>query len=117
MGVRRRLKFPPTGLGHHFYSVVSLAAEEKGEDEDDDDDFGGVRQSELVNWYLKEMEHEIESVAELNEMELLVKKVINKLINQVRCNKLNFSVHLKTHIILKCILKSTQLLIFSYLFP
>ena len=97
MGVRRRLKFPPTGLGHHFYSVVSLAAEEKGEDEDDDDDFGGVRQSELVNWYLKEMEHEIESVAELNEMELLVKKVINKLINQVRCNKLNFSVHPKTY--------------------
>lgn len=54
------------------------AAEDEG-----DDDFGGVRQSELVNWYLKEMEHEIESVAELTEMETIVKKVIHKLINQV----------------------------------
>ena len=49
----------------------------------DEDDETGVRQSELVNWYLKEMEHEIESEAELVEKKNLVEKVIYKLVHMV----------------------------------
>lgn len=44
---------------------------------------GGVRQSELVNWYLKEVEEEIESVEELSEKKLLVEKIIERLVQHV----------------------------------
>lgn len=42
-----------------------------------------MRQADLVNWYLKEMEHEIESEAELVERKNLVEKVIHKLVHVV----------------------------------
>ena len=49
-----------------------------------DDEETGIRRSELVNWYLKEMEHEIDSEAELMEKKMLVEKVLHKLVNVVR---------------------------------
>ena len=44
---------------------------------------GGVRHSELVNWYLKEIESEIETEAELMEKKTLVEKVVTRLIHHV----------------------------------
>jgi hypothetical protein len=44
---------------------------------------GGVRQDELINWYLKEMESEIETVQELTDKKLLVEKVIDRLVHHV----------------------------------
>ena len=46
---------------------------------------GGVKRSELVNWYLKEHEEEISSEEELLARKLLVEKVIDRLINHVSC--------------------------------
>ena len=47
------------------------------------EDSAGTRRSELVNWYLKEMEAEIETEAELNERKILAEKVIARLTNVV----------------------------------
>ena len=44
---------------------------------------GGVRQDELINWYLKEIESEIETVQELTDKKLLVEKVIDRLVHHV----------------------------------
>ena len=46
-------------------------------------DEGGCRRGDLVNWYLGEVEGEIESVEELTERKLLVEKVIERLIIHV----------------------------------
>ena len=43
----------------------------------------GVRLEDLVNWYLKEVEAEIESVQELTDKKLLVEKVIDRLVSHV----------------------------------
>ena len=48
------------------------------------EDDAGVRRGQLVNWYLKEMEAEIESEAELIERKTLVEKVIFRLVHHVR---------------------------------
>lgn len=50
-----------------------------GEDEET-----GIHKTELINWYLKEMEHEIDTEAELVEKKMVVEKVIHKLIHVVR---------------------------------
>ena len=47
------------------------------------DDSAGTRRSELVNWYLKEMESEIESEAELMERKVLAEKVVYRLVHHV----------------------------------
>ena len=47
------------------------------------EDDSGVRHGEVVNWYLKEMENEIESEAELIERKTLVEKVIYRLVHHV----------------------------------
>jgi len=51
------------------------------QEEEADEDSAGTRRSELVNWYLKEMESEIETEAELNERKILAEKVITRLTN------------------------------------
>ncbi len=56
----------------------------KIEDELVEDDDAGVRHSHLVDWYLKEIESEIESEQELIEKKTLVEKVIYRLIHHVR---------------------------------
>lgn len=42
-----------------------------------------MRKSQLVNWYLKEIESEIETETELIRRKLLVEKVIERLIHHV----------------------------------
>jgi len=51
------------------------------EEEQVDTDSAGTRRSELVEWYLKEMESEIESEDELMERKILAEKVIHRLTN------------------------------------
>ena len=43
----------------------------------------GVRKSEVVSWYLKEVEAEIETEAQLIERKTLAEKVIYRLVNHV----------------------------------
>lgn len=52
------------------------------EEEKEEEGFEGVRKSALVNWYLKEMESEIESEAELIERKTKVEKIIDRLVNK-----------------------------------
>ena len=45
--------------------------------------FEGVRKSDVVNWYLKEMEEEIENEEQLLETKAKVEKVIDRLTQRV----------------------------------
>lgn len=56
-------------------------------------DSSGVRQGDLVNWYLKEVEHDIESLEELAEKKVLVEKVIDRLVNHVSITPVRGGVH------------------------
>lgn len=47
---------------------------------------GGMRRSEIINWYLKEIEADIESVEELADKKALVEKIIDRLMHHVRTN-------------------------------
>ena len=42
-----------------------------------------MRRGELVNWYLKEVEADIETIEELAEKKVLVEKVIDRLVQHV----------------------------------
>lgn len=42
-----------------------------------------MRRSEIINWYLKEIEADIESVEQLADKKALVEKIINRLIHHV----------------------------------
>lgn len=42
-----------------------------------------MRLKDLINWYLKEVESEIDTVQELTDKKLLVEKVIDRLVNHV----------------------------------
>ena len=44
---------------------------------------GGLRISDVVNWYLKEIENEIDTEEELAQRKILVERVIDRLINYV----------------------------------
>ena len=57
-----------------YYEICFLCAA--------DDDMG-TRRTELVNWYLNEVESEIESEQELMERKTLVEKVIYRLVHHV----------------------------------
>ena len=46
-------------------------------------DEGGLKKSELVNWYLKENEGEIETMEQLTEMKTILEKVIDRLAHHV----------------------------------
>lgn len=46
------------------------------------DDHGGVRRMDLINWYLKEIESEIETQEELIQRKTIVEKVIDRLVNR-----------------------------------
>lgn len=45
--------------------------------------FTGVHKSELVAWYLNEIESQIENEEQLNEQNVLIEKIIHRLINYV----------------------------------
>lgn len=42
-----------------------------------------MRQSDLVNWYLKEIEADIETMQELAAKKLLVEKIVERLVHHV----------------------------------
>lgn len=49
----------------------------------DDDDSNSLRRSDLVSWYLREMESEIDSEAELLEKKTVLEKVLDRLVHHV----------------------------------
>ncbi|XP_033731881.1 zygotic DNA replication licensing factor mcm6-like isoform X2 [Pecten maximus] len=51
------------------------------EEETQDDDSNNLRRSDLVSWYLREMEGEIDSEAELLEKKTIVEKVLDRLVH------------------------------------
>ncbi|KAL3249855.1 hypothetical protein MRX96_055790 [Rhipicephalus microplus] len=55
------------------------AAEKEGAASEDE---GGVRRMDLINWYLKEIESEIETEEELIQRKTIVEKVIERLVNR-----------------------------------
>ena len=57
---------------------------------------GWARQAELVNWYLSEIEEDIESVEMLAEKKLLVEKVIERLVQHVRKERRYTRTHTST---------------------
>ena len=62
-------------------------------------DGDGLRRSDLVNWYLKEIESEIETEEELAQKKYLVDKVLNRLIDHVcdhYCNPFSFTILTKS---------------------
>ena len=46
-------------------------------------DEGGAKKSDMVNWYLKEVEGEIDTLEQLAEMKSIVEKVIDRLTHHV----------------------------------
>lgn len=46
----------------------------------------GLRKSELISWYLAEMEEEIDSEAELMEKKTIAEKVVERLVHHVSGN-------------------------------
>lgn len=44
---------------------------------------GGVRQGQLVNWYLTEIQADIETVEELAAKKILVEKIVERLVQHV----------------------------------
>ena len=44
---------------------------------------GGVKQSQLVDWYLKEIEADIEDTQELIAKKVLVEKIVERLVHHV----------------------------------
>ncbi|KAL4229140.1 MCM DNA helicase complex subunit mcm6 [Mactra antiquata] len=53
----------------------------KTEEESEDTESSGLRRSNLISWYLGEMESEIESEAELIEKKTVVEKVLDRLVH------------------------------------
>ncbi|XP_071942360.1 zygotic DNA replication licensing factor mcm6-B-like [Antedon mediterranea] len=51
------------------------------QEDKEDDEFEGVRKSALVDWYLRELEDEIESEAELIERKTKVEKIVDRLVH------------------------------------
>ena len=51
--------------------------------EDSEGEGGGLKKSEVVNWYLEEIQEEIESEAELVQKKAIVEKVLDRLIYHV----------------------------------
>ncbi|KAH3703399.1 hypothetical protein DPMN_078435 [Dreissena polymorpha] len=53
----------------------------KAEEEQEGEDSPGLRRSNLISWYLGEMESEIESEAELLEKKTVIEKVLDRLVH------------------------------------
>ena len=50
------------------------------------EDSSGMRRSEVVNWYLKEIEGEIDSVEQLADKKALVERILDRLMHHVSSN-------------------------------
>lgn len=53
------------------------------------DEESSLKKSELINWYLKEVENEIESEAELIARKNLIEKVLQRLVHYVSVDLTN----------------------------
>lgn len=53
------------------------------------DEESSLKKSELINWYLKEIESEIESEAELISRKNLIEKVLHRLVHYVSVDLIN----------------------------
>jgi DNA replication licensing factor MCM6 len=47
----------------------------------DSEQIGGVRKNQVIEWYLSEIESQIENEQQLEEQTLLIEKILNRLIN------------------------------------
>lgn len=50
------------------------------------DEEASLKKSELINWYLKEMESEIESESDLIAKKNLIERVLHRLVHYVSCH-------------------------------
>ena len=68
---------------HHILFLFRREEEkEEGLDVIDPESSTGTRKSDLVGWYLGEIQEEIESEEELVEKKVMVEKIIDRLVNQ-----------------------------------
>lgn len=63
-----------TGVIHCVWVFISVSVDEES----------SLKKSELINWYLKELESEIDSEAELIAKKSLIERVIHRLVHYVR---------------------------------
>ncbi|RNA20086.1 zygotic DNA replication licensing factor mcm6-B-like [Brachionus plicatilis] len=61
--------------------LVYYIRKKEEEIDTESEDFGGVHKSELVGWYLNEIESQIENEQQLNEQSCLIEKILHRLIN------------------------------------
>lgn len=64
--------------------LVYYIRKKEEEIDTESEDFGGVHKSELVGWYLNEIESQIENEQQLNEQSSLIEKILHRLINYVK---------------------------------
>lgn len=64
--------------------LVYYIRKKEEEIDTESEDFGGVHKSELIGWYLNEIESQIENEQQLNEQSCLIEKILHRLINYVR---------------------------------
>ena len=66
------------------YPIAFRREEEREEagDVEDPESSAGTRKSDLVGWYLGEIQEDIESEEELVEKKVMVEKIIDRLVNQ-----------------------------------
>ena len=67
-----------------MYLIAFRREEEREEagDVEDPESSAGTRKSDLVGWYLGEIQEDIESEEELVEKKVMVEKIIDRLVNQ-----------------------------------
>ena len=83
---------------HHILFLFRREEEkEEGLDVIDPESSTGTRKSDLVGWYLGEIQEEIESEEELVEKKVMVEKIIDRLVNQDQVNILNQSILISIH--------------------
>ena len=56
-------------------------------------DDAGLRRSDIVNWYLKTIEKDIETEEELAEKKIILEKVLDRLITHVSWNIIDWYKH------------------------
>jgi DNA replication licensing factor MCM6 len=61
--------------------IVYYIRKKEEEIDQDSETFAGVHKSELIAWYLNEIESQIENEQQLNEQSALIEKIIHRLIN------------------------------------
>jgi len=61
--------------------LVYYIRKKEEEIDTESEQFTGVHKSELITWYLNEIESQIENEQQLNEQNVLIEKIINRLIN------------------------------------